>query len=883
MGDSPTGDPFAEPPWRATRVAYSDVRRLELVLGCPEPMAWILARRGLADPAAARAFLGADGDLGDPLAIAGVGEAAARLRQALDRGEHVAIHGDYDCDGVCSTAILAGALRARGGEVTTFLPSRFTDGYGVSVGTVERLADEGARVLTCVDCGTSSVEALQRAHELGMDVIVLDHHRAGGSRPPGIIANPALGRGIDALPAAAGVVFDVVRALAGHDDGHLLAPGPDEGVDLAGLATIADAVPLIDGNRRLVHRALASIRRGERPGIVALLAAAGQGHRGITPRGLSFTLAPAINAAGRLADASRALDLMLCDDPREARGMAEEIWALNGERRQVERRVTAEAMAVIDAEPPKRRDAPITVVAGEGWHEGVVGIVASRLVERYGRPAIVLSQSGDEAKGSGRSLPGLDLHQIVASSSALLTRWGGHAGAVGVSLASDDIPAFRDALEEAAHGRRADIARARTRAVDAVVAGPDLTLSTAEALEALAPFGRGNPEPRIVIPGCTVTGVSRVGEGRHLKARLGAGGVTVPAIGFSMGRAADDVAHAGDHARYDAVARLEVERWQDTVGPRVTLEDLAPLPAGPSVPGGCAIACDSACSLRVAPGSLAAMVTRPFGVPPPRTAVAPPVEVRDRRGEGRALALICALAGADSGVVALVSDVPRRRSVLHDVLAPGRLGVEVAVLGGDRCDVAAMRDRLARARGGPLLAMLDYRALAHVEIPPGVHLVAVDPPVTDDELGWLGVAAAGRTAHLAWGPDEAALALRVLEGDLAVRDVARSMWPALMAAGHMAWGADADAVLAGGGSVARAPRAIAVALAALAEAGLLQIDARGVAVMPHAPRADLDTGAIGRRAAAICDDARVMAGRAMSLDVLGTVPDWLPHDVGALS
>jgi len=846
-------------------------------------MAWILARRGLADPDAAREFLSADGALGDPRAIAGVQEAAVRLRQALDRGEHVAIHGDYDCDGVCSTAILAGALRSRGGTVTTFLPSRFTDGYGVSVETVERLADGGARVLTCVDCGTSSVDALERAVELGLDVVVLDHHLAGGQRPPGIIANPALGRGMDALPAAAGVVFDVVRTIAMDDQG-LLVPAPDEGIDLAGLATVADSVPLIGGNRRLVHRAIQSIRRGERPGIVALLAAAGQGHRGITPRGLSFTLAPAINAAGRLADASRALELMLCDDPREARMIAEELWALNSERRAVERRVTAEAVAIIDAETAERREVPITVVAGEGWHEGVVGIVASRLVERYGRPAIVLSQSGDEAKGSGRSLPGLDLHAIVGASSGLLARWGGHAGAVGVSLATGDIPAFRSALEEAARGRHAEIARARTRSVDAVVAGPDLTLPTAEALEALAPFGRGNPEPRIVVPACTVTGISRVGEGRHLKARLGAGGVTVPAIGFSMGREAEGLLAADGEARYDAVARLEVERWQDTVGPRVTLEALTPLPAGPDVAGGCATACDVTCTHRVSPQRIGEMVADPFGPHAPATAVPVPRGVHDLRGQGRALALICALAGADSGVAVLVADVPTRRAALADVLAPGRLGVEVAILGGDRCDADAMRGRLALARGGPLMAILDYASLAEVEIPDGVHLVVVDPPMSDLQVGWLRWAAAGRAVHLAWGTAEAALALQVAERDLAVRDTARALWPALAAAPHgLRWGREADGVLVGDGAVGRAPRAVALALAALAEAGLVRIDEAGIVVVPGAPTADLDAGAVGRHAAALRDEARVMATRSMSIDVLGGVPDPLPAATGALS
>jgi len=868
------------PPWRTPRVAYADVRRLERELGCSEPMAWILVRRGLAEPDAARAFLSTDGDLADPLAIDGIAEAADRLRQAIGSGEHVAIHGDYDCDGVCSTVILAQALRARGGTVTTFLPSRFTDGYGVSDSTVERLAESGARVLVCVDCGTSNVEALTRATELGMDVVVLDHHLAAGARPPGIIANPALGRGMDALPAAAGVVFDVVRVLA-HGDEGLLGGDPEEGVDLAGLATVADAMPLVDGNRRLVHRAVQSIRRGERPGIVALLAAAGQGYRGITPRGLSFTLAPAINAAGRLDEASRALDLMIETDPARAREMADALWALNARRREVERQVTAEAIATVEAAGELQ---PVTVVAGEGWHEGVVGIVASRLVERFGRPAIVLSTDGADAKGSGRSLPGLDLHAIVADASDPLTRWGGHSGAVGVSLASGDIPAFRDALAASAAGRSADIARARTREVDAVVAGADLTLAIAEELEALAPFGRGNPEPRIVVPGCAVSAISRVGEGRHLKARLSAGGVGVPAIGFSMGRRAEGLTGDADDARYDAVAKLEVERWQDTMGPRVSLDDLVLLPAGPVVAGHCADSCDVACGLRVAPVAIRDMVAEPFGAPAPVKGAQAPVEVRDRRGEGRGLPLICALAGADRGVVAVVADVPRRRAALSDVLNPGRLGVDVAVLGGGRCDAEAVRARLAMARGGPVLALLDYAALEDVPLPSDVHVVAVDPPMTDVQADWLRVASAGRTVHLAWGAEEADLALRVALADLAVRDVARSLWPGLSAHDRgLPWGPECDRLLAGDGPVSRSPRSVAIALAALADAGLVRVGDDGLAVVQGAPPADIESGAVGLRAAALADEARVMAARSATVDVLGSVPEWLPEPAGALS
>ncbi len=862
-----------EPPWRASRVRYADVLRIREALDCPEPMAWILVRRGLGDPEAAREFLAADGDLGDPEAIDGVGAAADRLVEAIQRGERVAIHGDYDCDGVCSTAILAGALRARGGDVLTFLPSRFTDGYGVSEATVERLADEGARVLTCVDCGTGSVEALTRAHELGLDVIVLDHHLAAGARPPGILANPALGRGMDALPAAAGVVFDVTRTIARRMDGDLLSPLADAGIDLAGLATVADAVPLIDGNRRLVHRALTAIRRGERIGINALCAVAGSNHRSITPRGLSFTLAPAINAAGRLGDATRALDLLLATDEDEAWALARELWQLNTERRDVERLVTVEAIAMVEAETAARQGAAITVVAGEGWHEGVVGIVASRLVERFGRPAIVLATADGEAKGSGRSLAGVDLHAIVGDAAGLLSRWGGHAGAVGVSLATDDIAEFRMALEESAGTRRSEIARALTRTVDAVAGGPDLTLATAEALEALAPFGRGNAEPRLVIPGCGITGITRVGGGRHLKGRLSAGGVMAPAIGFGMGERGPELKAAGVDARYDAVARLEVERWQDTVGPRVTLEALVPLPAGPGVPGGCATPCDATCGNRFGIQALQALVQSPFAVAPVGEPSAPPVAVCDRRGEGRVLPLLVGLAGADGGVVALVADLPRRRAALGDVLAPGRLGVEVAVIGGDRCDRGALRARLALARGGPMLALLDYRGVGDVDLPADVHVVVVDPPASDADMAALRHAGAGRCVHLAWGEDEVTHVARVAEDDLSVREVARTLWPLLTAGGGAwAWDAGLDGLLAGDGPIVRSPRAVAAALAALCEAGLLEVGEDGIRVLTPQGQADLDATPTGLRAAALRDQARMLLGRAMTVDPFPDAP-----------
>ncbi|MGI9538671.1 MAG: single-stranded-DNA-specific exonuclease RecJ, partial [Miltoncostaeaceae bacterium] len=410
--------------WRAARVPYAEVVRLRDELDVPEPVAWTLARRGMSDPARAREFLEADGPLAPPDDIPGVPEAAERLMRAISAGERVVVHGDYDCDGVTSTALMSAAIGARGGQVRPFLPSRFEDGYGVSEATVRRLAEEGCDLLVCVDCGTTAVEELSLATELGLDVLVCDHHLAAGRRPPGILVNPALGPSRDDLPAAAGVVFAITRAMVALDAGGI-GPGEEDGIDLVALATVADAVPLVGENRRLVARGLAALRAAPRPGIAALAGAAGSDPRAMTARGLGFTLGPAINAAGRMTHAEEALALLVAEDQAAARPVADRLWSLNEERRQVERAIVEEAVAIVEAEPPERQKADALVVVGDGWHEGVVGIVASRMVDRFERPAIVLSRDGEVAKGSGRSLPGVDLHALVESASEGLTRWGG--------------------------------------------------------------------------------------------------------------------------------------------------------------------------------------------------------------------------------------------------------------------------------------------------------------------------------------------------------------------------------------------------------------------------------------------------------------------------
>ncbi|MGD9571022.1 MAG: DHH family phosphoesterase [Thermoleophilia bacterium] len=856
--------------WRASRVAFADVARVQEALEVPEPVAWALVRRGLADPAAAREFMRSDGPLAPAEDLPGIGEAADRLAKAVRGGERIAVHGDYDCDGVCSTAILVSALRGRGADVVPFLPSRFAEGYGVAVSSVEDLAGRGARVLVCVDCGTSAGEALTRAVDLGMDPIVADHHLAGGHRPPGILANPALGRPPEDLPAAAGVVHMLVRALAARLDGGGLAPDPDECMDLVALATVADAVPLVGDNRRRVAQGLRAMRERPRPGVAALCAAAGVEARTVSARALGFTLAPCINAAGRLAHPERALDLLLAADEEVAGPIGQELWALNTERREVERDIVEQAIAMVEAEPDHIQAAGIVVAAGDGWHEGVVGIVASRLVERFERPALVLSRQGEVAKGSGRSLPGVDLHALVGAASGSLTRWGGHPGAVGLELPAAAVAGFRDELMLAAEGARAAIARARVKVVDAVAGGRDLTLATAEAVEALAPFGRGNPAVRFVVPGATVESPGTVGQGAHMQVRLRSGGVHARAVGWRMGRRAAGI---DVEARHDAVCALEIERWQGLVSPRVSLEALDPLAAGDPLPAQCAQACDVACPQRLALPDLRALVEdEPVAVPPPPGAAAPPAGVRDRRGEGASLSVLASLAGADRGVVAVVSDVVRRRAALESALEPARLGVEVAVLGGSRCDPGALTLRLAQARGVPALAMVEYGTLPAIDLPDDVHVVLVDPPASHTDLAWAVHRAAGRWLHLAWGEAETELALRVAEDEYDLRPVAAAVWTALRDGARRPWGDDLERALLGDGPSSRPPRAVARALAALAEAGLAEVGEDGVRMVPEAGRRDLSDTPRARAARERLEEARAYLALAPTLDPLAGAP-----------
>ncbi|MDR7470898.1 MAG: single-stranded-DNA-specific exonuclease RecJ [Armatimonadota bacterium] len=543
--------------------AASLARALHLSL----PAAQLLLHRRLTDPAAAERFLRADlADLSDPAVLLDLPRAAGRILQAVRHGELLTVYGDYDADGVTATAILVRGLRTLGAEVAFFIPRREVEGYGLSAQAVGCLEAPG--LLVTVDCGITAVEEVRYAASRGFEVIVLDHHEPGELLPPAwaVVAPTRPGQPPVTPLAACGLAYQVVRAVWEQAGMHRL---PEELVDLAAVGTLADVVPLVGDNRILARRGLERLSTAPSVGLGALLREAGLCGR-VRPRDVTFALAPRLNAAGRMGDARAAVTLLLTDDPVEAADLARMLDQENRRRQDLTDQVLAEAAAQVEGEG--WADAPALVVAGEGWHPGVIGIVASYLVERYSRPAVVIAVQGEVGRGSARSIEALPLVNVLDACAGLLQRYGGHAMAAGLTIAPGQIEAFRGRfLQEA--GRRLrpeDLVPAIH--IDAELALGDLTLDLARELERLAPFGPGNPEPVFAVRGVRAAATRVVGEG-HLRLGLTDGHSFIDAIGFARGDVAEVLAFTG--ARLDVAGSLQLERWDDQEKVSLVLRDLS--------------------------------------------------------------------------------------------------------------------------------------------------------------------------------------------------------------------------------------------------------------------------------------------------------------------
>lgn len=554
------------------------VSHLAAGLGLDPLVARILACRGICDEEAASRFLAPSlSQLPDPFLLTGIEQAVNRLVAARDRNEKVVVHGDYDVDGITSTAMLVQFFRSVGISAEYHIPLRLEHGYGLSADGIVTIAGQGASVVVTVDCGISSVVEAELCKSLGIDLIVTDHHTPGERLPEACaVVNPLLSPLYPcSFLAGVGVAFNLMVALrkALRDAGAFAAvaePDLREYLDFVALGTIADLVPLMDVNRILVRAGLKLLADSIRPGVVALKRVAGIAGE-ITAGGVGFRLAPRLNAAGRLEDAALGVDLLLSRDIAEAERLAAMLDASNAERQEIERQILHDALAQISAIPDIASKRTI-VLASCDWHPGVIGIVASRMVDLYHRPTVLISMKNGTGRGSGRSIPGFHLYQALQACEDTLVKFGGHRQAAGLSIDEETFLAFAERFDDVAAGLLTEEDLIPEILLDGELEPSELTVERAGELQMLAPFGMGNPEPHFVLRGAKVS-AKRILKDSHLKLSLAVGGKRVDAIGFNM---ADRLVSE----LLDLVVSLQMNEWNGSRNLQLRIKDLKPSTAG---------------------------------------------------------------------------------------------------------------------------------------------------------------------------------------------------------------------------------------------------------------------------------------------------------------
>lgn len=529
----------------------------------------ILWHRGICTPAAAHAFLHpADEPFHDPLCMADMERAALRILDAVHSGTHIVVYGDYDVDGMTSTTLLMKNIRALGGTVSYYIPNRFTEGYGINRTALQQIVEEGCRLLVTVDCGISSVAPVEEMSG-AMDIIITDHHLPGAVLPPAYaVVNPHRADCLypDKELAGVGVAFKLAQALWQIEEQRLYA----DDLDIAALGTVADLVPLVGENRKIVQMGLAQMSAQPCIGIRALIEVAGLAGKTVNTGQVGFQLAPRLNAAGRIETARRGVELLSAEDCAAAERIAAELNVLNTERRNLEQEILTEAEGMLAGFTP---DVPSIVVAGEDWNAGVIGIVASRLVERYYRPSIVLTRQDDIYKGSCRSIAGLHIYEALAACHETLIQFGGHAMAAGLSLAPERLDDFRRAFADYVRTHLGDADFTPKISIEALVAPSDWSLAAVEELALLEPYGMGNPRPVFGVRGiCPQTAAAIGAEGKHLRMEVGTREKRVAALYWNYGGLAEIVTEeAGDLAYTPSI-----NEWQGMRSVQCMVDSLMP-------------------------------------------------------------------------------------------------------------------------------------------------------------------------------------------------------------------------------------------------------------------------------------------------------------------
>src|SRR4051812_5432936 len=687
---------------------YGEVRRLAAELKLAEPVAVTLVRRGYRTVDAARRFLEAR-ESHEPTEFSGMEEVCERIL-TVARGEgRITIHGDYDVDGVTSTSILVSTLRSLGAECDWFIPDRLSDGYGLTASSIEELRRRDTALVITVDCGIGSVEEVAAARAAGIDVVVTDHHLPGKQLPDCPIIHPVVSDYPFEGLCAAGVAHKVATALcdaAGRGAVETVSGRrhpSDADLDLVALATVADMVPLVGENRRLVREGLRLFRDSPRVGLRTLMAVASVDPESVDASSLGFRLAPRINAAGRLYRADAGVELMLTDDADRAASIAAELDKANAERRWTERKAVEGAEKARSALPRELADAPALVLAGEDWHPGVVGIAASRLVERHFKPTILLSIDGECAKGSARSIPGFDLVAALDATAEHLIRYGGHRAAAGLELEADRVDAFREAFIEYAASEIDTADLVRTETLDALVGvgREGIGMDLARQLESLGPFGMGNPGPRLLVPSGRLREVRPLGEeGKHSRFQLESGAGRAAGVAFGMN---GEISRRENEA-LDLSVELEVDRWNGAEQPRVVVRELYPLEVEEGDPerrpcgDGCP-APDEQWWSRLEHEMERVSAGRPGALLDVRAPEGARREQVDRRG-GAAVASLAELISSGEPVLAICADGARRAETAPPPAGPPRFCAAPPPGARCRCGGTSPPRALPSARAG---------------------------------------------------------------------------------------------------------------------------------------------------------------------------------------
>ncbi|MDV2685921.1 single-stranded-DNA-specific exonuclease RecJ [Alkalihalophilus lindianensis] len=556
--------------WKIQEQDDNKVESLVNELGVDVLVAQLLINRGIDTPEAAKTFLNSEEmTYHDPYLLSGMKEAITRINEAITNQEKILIFGDYDADGVSSTSVMIYTLKELGAIFDYYIPNRFTEGYGPNEPALRRAKEEGYTLVVTVDTGISAVHEANVAREIGLDFIVTDHHEAPPTLPDAYaIVNPKKPgctypfKGL----AGVGVAFKVAQALLGRI--------PKELLDIVVIGTIADLVPLVDENRLMAKEGLRALQSTSKPGLRALMKVCGVGQDALNGDHVGFGIGPRINAAGRLDSADPAVELMITNDPSEAEHLAAEIDALNKQRQSIVNAITEEAVEIVETTyPPSEND--VLIIAKTGWNAGVIGIVASRLVERFYRPTIVLSIDEEKglAKGSARSIEGFDMFSELSKSRDILPHFGGHPMAAGLTMKEADLDLLRERLNEQAKEVLTEEDFKPLTKIDLATSVDHISLSVIKQLEALAPFGVSNPTPKVMIENVHIDQMRRIGsEANHLKVSFAQNGASLDGIGFHLGHLHDEISQT---AKLSAIGTLSINEWNGHVKPQMMLEDLA--------------------------------------------------------------------------------------------------------------------------------------------------------------------------------------------------------------------------------------------------------------------------------------------------------------------